>query len=217
MTDEALTQAWASIQSEYERFYEQREAFERATEDAERAEFDGPRIWVGSLADYVAGRLHGVWMDATCEPDELSAATRFMLRGTHEEIAEEWGIFDHEGFYGYRLGEYTSFSTVSRIAQGIAEHGEAYAKWVECVGAENEELLSDECFQDHYLGQFESMEAYVEHLLEECGDYRYLDELPEHLKPYVKIDTEMMARDYECELYVVEGEGGGVFVFDGRG
>jgi len=106
---------------------------------------------------------------------------------------------------------------VSRIAQGIAEHGAAYAKWVACVGVESEELLSDERFQDHYLGQFDSMEAYVENLLEECGDYEYLEQLPEHLKPYVKIDTEMMARDYESELYVVEGEDGGVFVFDGRG
>lgn len=44
------------------------------------------------------------------------------------------------------------------------------------------------------------MEAYVEHLLEKCGDYRYFDDLPEHLKPYMKIDGEMMARDYKSEF-----------------
>ena len=216
-SDQALAQAWTRIQSEYERFCEERDAYERATEEAERAAFDGLRIWVGSLADYVAGRLHGVWMDATCEAEELQAAIRFMLRGSHEEIAEEWGIFDHEGFHGYRLGEYASLSTVSRIAQGIAEHGEAYAKWVEFIGTERDELLSDESFNDHYLGRFDSTEAYIENLLEECEDYEYLEQLPEHLKPYVKIDTEMMARDYESELYVVEEEGGGLFVFDMRG
>jgi len=47
-------------------------------------------------------------MDATCEPEELQAATRFMLRGSREAGAEEWGIFDHEGFYGYRLGSYSA-------------------------------------------------------------------------------------------------------------
>ncbi len=44
-----------------------------------------PEIWVGSLADYNAGVLHGVWLDATLEPDELAAAVQFMLRNSHEE------------------------------------------------------------------------------------------------------------------------------------
>jgi len=107
-TAEALAQAWSTVQHEYEQFYEERAAYERATEDAERADFDRPRVWVAGLADYVDGRLRGVWMDATCEPEELQAATRFMLRGSREAGAEEWGIFDHEGFYGYRLGSYSA-------------------------------------------------------------------------------------------------------------
>ncbi len=215
-TDDALTQSWDAIRHEYERFHEERDAYERATEDAGDANNPGPRIWVASLADYGAGRLHGVWMDATCETDDLQAATRFMLRGSREETAEEWGIFDHEGFQGYEVGEYESLETVSRIAKGIAEHGEAYAAWVSYVGERSEEFLSDERFQDHYLGQWDSTEVYVENLLEECGDYEHLDRLPEHLKPYIKIDTEMMARDYESELYVVECQEGGVFIFDTR-
>lgn len=39
-----------------------------------------------------------------------------------------------------------------RIAQGIAEHGEAFAKWVDYVGERSDEALSR--FEDHYLGRF---------------------------------------------------------------
>src|SRR6266540_1098951 len=42
----------------------------------------------GSLADYNAGVLHGAWLDATLEPDELAAAVQFMLRNSHEPDAE---------------------------------------------------------------------------------------------------------------------------------
>ena len=73
-------------------------------------------------------------MNATLEPDELHAATQFMLRSDYTPGAEEWAIVDYEGFGAYKVDEWTSFMTVSLIAQGIAEHGEAYAAWVEYVG-----------------------------------------------------------------------------------
>lgn len=216
-TDEALAARWTSIKREYEAYYEERDAYELAVEGVEDADDLHPRVWVASLADYNAGRLYGVWMDATYDADTLGAATRFMLRGSGEVAAEEWGIFDHDGFYGYNVGEYDSFETVSRVAKGIAEHGEAFAKWVEHVGAEREDLLTDERFQDHYLGKFDSAEAYAEYILEETGSYEYLEQIPESLRVYAKFDTEMMGRDMEIELHVVEASEGGVHVFDPRG
>ena len=38
-----------------------------------------PRIYVASLSDYNAGILHGVWLDAAQEPDELQAHIDLML------------------------------------------------------------------------------------------------------------------------------------------
>jgi antirestriction protein len=116
------------------------------------------------------------------------------------------------------LGEYASLKTVSKIAQGIAEHGEAYAAWVACVGERDEEAL--ERFEDHYLGTYENMQAYVEEILSETGFYRDLDEalqvLPEDLRRYVQVDVEELARNWEIELHVVEAHGGRVMVFDTR-
>lgn len=135
-----------------------------------------------------------------------------MLRTGYDPTAEEWGIFDYDDFCGLSLGEYESLEVVSRVANGIAEHGEAFARWVEYVGEYSEEALSR--FEDHYLGRFDSTEVYVEQLLEETGAYDFEEHVPEWLKPYVKIDVELLARDTEIELYVVESLCGGVLVFD---
>ncbi|MGQ0717536.1 MAG: hypothetical protein ACT4NP_09520 [Pseudonocardiales bacterium] len=54
-------------------------------------------------------------------------------------------------------------------------------------------------------------------LLEESDAYSFEEFVLEWLKPYMKIDVEMLARDSEIELYVAETEDGGVFVFDTRG
>ena len=51
-------------------------------------------------------------------------------------------------------------------------------------------------------------------MLEECGDYECLEELPKHLKPYVTIDVEQMARDCACDLSVLDSSDGGVYLFD---
>lgn len=175
-----------------------------------------PEIWVGSLSDYNDGQLHGTWLDATLDADDLHLAIQFILRTGCDHSAEEWAIMDYDDFCGLRLGEYEPLEAISRIANGISEHGEAFAKWVEYVGERSEELLADERFHDHYLGHFESAEAYVENLLEETGAYEFEEFVPEWLKPYVKIDVELLARDSEIELYVTEAKNGGVFVFDTR-
>ncbi len=87
-----------------------------------------PEIWVGSLSDYKNGRLHGVRLDVTRDPDELRDAIAFMLRTGYDVSAEEWGIMDYDDFCGLNLSEYESLDVVSRVAKGIAEHGEAFAK-----------------------------------------------------------------------------------------
>lgn len=222
-SDEELAATWDELQREYEAFTDATRGHSRVASDqsqgsdqqhAETERDHHPEIWVGSLSDYNNGRLHGVWLDATLKPEELHAAIQFMLRNGYDVTAEEWGIFDYDDFGGLNLGEYESLDVVSRIAQGITEHGEAFAKWVEYVGERSEEALSR--FEDHYLGEFESTEAYVEHLLEESDAYSFGEYVPEWLKPYIKIDVELLARDTEIELYVAEGRDGGVFVFDGR-
>jgi len=209
--NEVLATCWNQLQAEHE-------AYRSATQVRElNSRDESPKVWVGSLADYTAGYLHGAWLDAAIDPDDLTNAVRFVLKNAHEPYAEEYGIFDYDGFGSEvmsLLGEYPSLKTVSRIAQGIAEYGQAFAAWAAYVGPEQEEQLDR--FEDHYLGEWNSMEAYAENLLEEGEGYRVVNEAPEWLRPYLKVDVEGYARDLGYDLHVVEKSGGGVWVFDAR-
>jgi antirestriction protein len=160
-----------------------------------------------------------VWLDATLHPEELAAAIQFMLRNGYDREAEEWGILDHSDFYGADISEYESLDTVSRIARGIAQHGEAFAKWCGYLGTTDMDEV-ERTFPDAFEGKFESTKAYVEYILSERGIYEALEDalqvIPEDVRTYISIDEEQLAHDWEIEMYVVEAQGGGVLVFDGR-
>jgi hypothetical protein len=51
-----------------------------------------PRIYVASLSDYNAGRLHGVWLDATEDYDTLSTGVAQMLAASPEPGAEDRAV-----------------------------------------------------------------------------------------------------------------------------
>ena len=174
-----------------------------------------PRIYVASLSDYNAGRLHGRWIEAAQDDKDLWAEVRDMLRASPEPVAEEWAIHDYEGFGPLRLGEYEDLRMVAKVARGVAEHGPAYVHWAAIVGIHDPNELDRFC--DTYLGHAESVEAHAEELLEDLG---WSDELlegvvPEFLKPYVHLDVEAFARDLELSGDITTSEGdGGVYVFD---
>ena len=63
-------------------------------------------IYVACLAAYNNGKLHGCWIDATQELDDIQDQINSMLASSPEEDAEEYAIHDYEGFGSYRLGEY---------------------------------------------------------------------------------------------------------------
>jgi len=185
---------------------------------AERHEADivvPPQIWVASLADYNNGTLHGVWLNAVREEAELQADIATMLAAsplTAEtgEPAEEWAIFDYDGFAPLRIDEHESLSWISRVAKGITEHGPAFAAYADVV--EEEELLAG--FDVAYLGHYDSLHAYVEQLVNDLGYDRILDEnLPATVRPYVKIDITATAHDLLRDLHALSAPDGGVWIF----
>lgn len=115
-----------------------------------------PRIYVADLAAYNNGRLHGVWLDATRDVDELHADVQAMLADSPIPGAEEFAIHDFEDFTGYPLGEYENLAFVSKLAQGIAEHGQAFAAYADWNRQEDPEL---EYFGDHYEGSYPTRET----------------------------------------------------------
>jgi antirestriction protein len=168
---------------------------------------------VASLADYVAGRLHGVWLEADQDPGELRDQVAAMLGRSPEAVAEEWAIHDYEGFGPVRLSEHESLERVAALAWGIAEHGSAYAHWAAICGGEEAE--SGTAFEERYLGYWRSVEDYAEHLLADLGYEELLERaVPDGLRPYVSFDYVGYARDLQLggEITLSEGDGG-VYLF----
>ncbi len=86
-----------------------------------------PRIYVASLGDYNAGRLHGRWIDADQDSETIREAIAAMLAESPEEAAEEWAIHAHDNFAGYSVSESADLEHVSAVAKRIGEHGEVFA------------------------------------------------------------------------------------------
>ena len=118
-----------------------------------------PRIYVASLADYNAGRLHGVWIDAAQDPAEIETQVKTMLGNSPEPVAEEWAIHDYEGFGDIKLSEGESFETVAGWAAAIEEHGDAFAAW---VGYDSKYHTDASDFEDAYRGEWTSEAEYAE-------------------------------------------------------
>lgn len=174
-----------------------------------------PRIYVASLSDYNAGVLHGRWINAAQEPEEIQVEVEAMLRDSREPIAEEWAIHDFEGFGPVAISEWESFEKVSQLALGIETHGQAFAAFASIVDGDPERL---EQFEEGYRGEWESVETYADEWLNEVGATEILDGVPDWLQAYVRLDTAGFARDLQLggDIQVVEKPDGGVWIYEGN-
>jgi len=163
-----------------------------------------PRIYVASLSDYNAGRLHGAWIDATQEPDEIHEEVAAMLAKSREMIAEEWAIHDYEGFAGLSIHEWEQFEKVSELAQLIEEHGAAYAAYAEHVGVD---CADAEGFRDAYCGEWDSEKAYAENYAEETGAWTEDNPLAFY------VDWDKYARDMFMTSHYSVSASPGIYVF----
>jgi antirestriction protein len=169
-----------------------------------------PKVWIASLSDYNAGHLHGAWADADQNEDGLWNDINEVLRSSLTPGAEEWAIFDYEEFGPLRLSEYEAPERISKLGRGIAEHGEAFAAFAHFLGSDDDYL---DRFEDCYLGSWATVEAYAENYIEDSGIERALDAaVPEGLRPYVKVDVELLARgmQFEGALLALETSSGEV-------
>ncbi|OYN77681.1 antirestriction protein ArdA [Mycolicibacterium sphagni] len=174
-----------------------------------------PRIYVASLADYNNGVLHGAWINAAREPDDIQADIVAMLAKSREPNAEEWAIHDYDQFGRWRVNEYDSIEQVSRVAKGIAQHGYAFAAWADVFDGEPASFDTD-AFQEAFLGRYDSVQDYVEQMADDLGYEDELARLPEHLRRYVRIAYGTMARDMLASggIAVVDHPGDdGVWIF----
>lgn len=167
-----------------------------------------PRIYVACLAAYNSGYLHGAWIDADQDADDIHAEVAAMLKASPIRDAEEYAIHDYEGFEGVTISEYQGIETVGQIAAFIAEHGTLGAGLlVEFVGDIDQ---AETALRDSYHGQFASLADYMEELT--CESIC----IPKALEYY--IDWQAMARDAEMsgDLFTIQTAHDKVHVFSAR-
>jgi len=172
-----------------------------------------PSIYVASLSDYNQGLLHGAWIEADAEIDDIHVAIQEMLSCSPSGQSEEYAIFDFDGFGPWRVDEYESIAMVSAVAKGIATHGNAFAHWVEILSATEPDELAG--FEDAYFGHWTSILEYTQEFVEGIG-LSTEGLVPESFSYYLRFDYEGFARDMEMYGDISTSEGdGGVYVFEG--
>ncbi len=129
------------------------------------------RIYVADLAAYNNGKLHGIWIDATQELDDIQEQVNGMLAQSPEPDAEEWAIHDYEGFGGYSVSEYSGFEELHNVASFIEEYPE--------IGGELLDHFSDidearKAAEESYCGCYKSLADYAEEFTEETGTVKLI-------------------------------------------
>lgn len=129
---------------------------------------NSPAIYVASLSDYNEGTLHGEWIDATLDAEDIQAEIAEMLEASTIPTAEEWAIHDHEGF-PVKLGEWESAEWISALGQAIEWHGaDIVEAAVDHLGVDTPDDLRaavNDC------AAHQSWDAAVESYAESCGLY----------------------------------------------
>ncbi|WP_329260862.1 antirestriction protein ArdA [Actinoallomurus sp. NBC_01490] len=124
-----------------------------------------PQIYVACLPAYVAGRLHGEWIDASQDAEEIRAEIAEMLARSPEPDAEEWAIHDTSGFDGVPIGEHESLERVAALAELLLDYpGAVVAAFLDGWGERGaDELIS--AFRDAHGGCWTSVGEFADEVL----------------------------------------------------
>lgn len=171
-----------------------------------------PRVWVGCVACYAAGRLVGEWNDAI-HADEVSCDDLHRANGLTviDEVHKETWVYDHENLP--MTGE-CSPADAARLGRRIAEADEwlreAFIAWIGTGNIiEDADHLPDlESFIETYAGHWPSFRDFAEQQVDDLG---ILDGVPELVQRY--FDYDEWASDLTYEYDHADALDGGVFVF----
>ena len=166
------------------------------------------RIYVADLAAYNSGILHGIWIDATLDIDDIQDQVNAMLAASSVEGAEEYAIHDYEGFGGHTLSDYEGLQTANELACFIEEYPALGGEILNHFGGSLDDARK--ALEDHYSGCYASLAEYAQEWTDNTS------EIPDQLENY--IDYERMARDFEMsgDIYTIETAHDEIHVFWSR-
>jgi antirestriction protein len=155
-----------------------------------------PKIYVADLAAYTNGKLHGVWVNALSDLDEMLESIKDMLTTSPESYAEEYAIHDYEGFEECSLSEYQSIESVRDIAIFLNEYPDIGGELLSHFN--NDIKQAQSAAVEQYQGCYDSLADYAQAITEDATS------IPSHLHYY--IDYDRMGRDMKMngDFFVLE-------------
>jgi antirestriction protein len=153
------------------------------------------RFYAAHLASYNSGKLHGCWIDASSDVEEMQEKINAMMASSPCQ-GEEWAIHDHEGI---KFSEFTSLSKIAEIMEIVEEYDFAHLLLNEDpYYLQNVESFKEAC--ENFMGEYENKGDYAQ-------DSYDMTKIPEAIQPY--INWEDMVDDWEMsgDIRVIESEG----------
>lgn len=169
-----------------------------------------PRVWVGCLACYNAGRLVGDWYDA----EQADTITTYDIHGAHSraDSHDELWVMDHENIPVKGEMSPADAAAWGRCLAEVDEHLRlALVAWVESgdyVAEGNSDLPCIPDFMERYCGEWDSFDDYARELADDTG---LLADVPDEIANY--FDWRSWTRDLRFDYVTHANPEGGVFVF----
>jgi len=185
------------------------------------------QIYIACLASYNNGTLHGKWIDATSDVDEMQEDVNALLRsskypnvmvecpacggvcrvgacstcqGSGEvPSAEEFAIHDFDGIP--YLGEYCGLRAVADYVEFVEAHDSFEADEIKAVmdDCSGDLALAKERLEDGYCGTFARFQDFADEYVDDCILPDVDNEMAQRY-----FDYESFARDLEIEMHTID-------------
>lgn len=156
------------------------------------------KIYVACLAAYNSGILHGHWIEASSDVDELQEAVDKVLQSSPAPDAEEYAIHDYNDFPN--LGEYPGLERIAEVAE-LIETSDLDASVVKAIISEADDVDHAQKIIDDGYGVRDGFDDFANELADEmlachdCGNGNWI-------KDY--FDYDKYARTIEHDYTVID-------------
>jgi len=164
-----------------------------------------PKVWIGCLAAYNSGRLHGEWVDIPEDAEDLKEEIKRVLSKSPEPFADEWAFMDYSNVPS-DFGENPDLEKLCDYARLYEEHGEAITAFIEIFGIDD---LFEDKFDDCFRGTWDSWDSFSDEEADQMLE-QYSGKENSFLTQY--FDYEKWSRDLSYD-YNSWDIGGNCYVF----
>lgn len=159
------------------------------------------KIYAACLASYNNGILHGAWIDASSDADEMQEAVNAMLASSKIPDAEEFAIHDYDGLPS-SFGEYPGLETIAEFVELCEEFDHIDSDDMAKIIADFSDLAeARSALNDDFCGIYDCFRDYADEAADEmlaCHDAKADSILVRYF------DYDAFARDLNMDMRTID-------------